>query len=70
MALPLVSVRTCLTQRKGPTLTFTGRTLSLRAGHFRGRFRAAPDLLDVSCGAQWKCQGEALDTDLKEVHEP
>jgi phage shock protein PspC (stress-responsive transcriptional regulator) len=35
----------------------------------QGRVRVAPDIPDISCGAQWRCQADPLDTDLKEVRQ-
>ena len=37
------------------------------SGSTRGRVRGAPDVPDIVRGAQWRCQGDALDTDPKEV---
>ena len=49
------------------TSTLTGPLILRRA--FRVGSRLRPIYRAISCGAQWRCQGDPLDTDLKEVRQ-
>jgi hypothetical protein len=57
-------------RRGAAILTFKGSgTLRFGAGH-QGRIRVLSDVPDFSRGAEWRSQGDSLDTDSKEVHQP